>query len=100
MKSVIMVIISSIVLIRVILMYRRIGQVGNYRMKLIDAIAEANEHDIKNKRFYGWRYQMFYVVTHEMMYNQWWRPIESFWFDKSFAEIDGLPPINFVKEDE
>ncbi len=80
------VIIGSIatVTIATIAMCVRNELTFRYRSHLLDLIHVAVKNDVENGRSYDWRYEMFDAVSYDQMTNCFWKPLKSFYPDKSF----------------
>lgn len=65
----------------------RNNAVLRYRQDLISRISVASRHDLKRGIYdYEWRWAVFDSVNYSEMVFRFWRPLESFYPDKSFME--------------
>ncbi len=58
--------------------------VYNYRVRLLDQIHDEARKDIQAGRDWEWRHQIFEQVTYNQMVFKFWKPLSSFYPDKSF----------------
>lgn len=67
----------------------RAEEVYRYRLDLYDRMKAASLHDLRAKKetFCLWRLEKFLEVSDEEMVFKFWKPLDSFYPDKSFAEI-------------
>lgn len=87
-----LIIFGVLSLLWIIMLYRN-DRVFAYRIKLVEQISSANQADIARRRAYdGWRYTKFNEVSYEAMLYQFWKPLDSFYPDKSFLKENGLDP--------
>ena len=61
-------------------------RVYNYRMKLLSIIHDRSKIDIQENRPWKWRYEAYNSVSYDNMLFRFWKPLESFYKDKSFLE--------------
>ncbi|HRY62798.1 MAG TPA: hypothetical protein P5056_03455 [Candidatus Paceibacterota bacterium] len=68
---------------------RRNAQIGNYFRELVRKTQSAHVDDIKNGRDSSWRWKALnkFPYIWFLMLLCFWRPLDSFVTDKSFAEI-------------
>ena len=69
----------------VFLMFRN-DRVHDYRQKLLGTISNCVEIDIQENRSWEWRYEIYHSVSYDNMLYRFWKPLESFYKDKSFLE--------------
>jgi len=58
-----------------------------YRIRLLDEIHRASIRDIDLGRKWAWRYDYLNSVSYKEMANKFWKPLDSFYKDKSFIEL-------------
>ena len=66
----------------------RVRKVFEYRSKLLNRVHAAYHADLARGREWEWRYDMFESVSNAEMIFKLWRPIDSFYPDKSFIEVE------------
>ena len=69
------------------MMWYRNDSAYKYRMALLNQIKLACEDDIRNGRPYYWRYEEFDRVTYHEMVSKFWKRLDSFYPDTSFAKV-------------
>lgn len=79
-------IIAFICLIGYFLSSRRIDMVYEYRKELLTEISRLADEDIKNGREWKWRYEVLESVDLNEMMSKFWKPLDSFYPDKSFLK--------------
>lgn len=67
------------------LMYRN-RQVFDYRMELLDKVSKMADKDIAAGREFRWRYEYLGTVEYNTMVMQFWKPLDSFYPNKSFIK--------------
>jgi hypothetical protein len=72
---------------------RRNSRVHAYRMRLLGDLHEAALADIATGRPWEWRYRAFEAVSYDRMVLTFWRPLTSFYRDRSFTD-PGATPVN------
>ena len=93
----IILVLSVVALLFSFFMLWRNRQVSKYRKGLISLIHEQTQKDIATydfekdidpdpTRLWGWRYDVFSSVSYDTMVNKFWKPLDSFYPDKSFIE--------------
>ena len=60
--------------------------VFKYRGVLLNEIGKKFKEDIENEREWLWRYDKFDEVTYNEMMYKFWKPMDSFYKDKSFYQ--------------
>ncbi len=62
--------------------------VYNFRVSIIDRIAELAERDAYDQKPWRWRYDVFEKVTYSDMLYRFWRPLrpDCWWSNLSFLE--------------
>ena len=60
--------------------------VFKYRGVLLNEIGKKFKEDIENEREWLWRYDKFDEVTYNEMMYKFWKPLSSFYKDKSFYQ--------------
>lgn len=60
--------------------------VYNYRIRLNEKVSDRARADIRQNRDWRWRYEMLNEVSYDEMMFKFWRPLDSFYPDKSFIE--------------
>ena len=60
--------------------------VFKYRGVLLSEISKKFKEDIENEREWLWRYDKFEEVTYNEMMYKFWKPLSSFYKDKSFYQ--------------
>lgn len=80
--------LALFVLISALLVHlgRRHNRVMEYRAHLLAIIGEASDRDIWAGRDWRWRLDIFKSVTYASMLYKFWKPLPSFYPDKSFLE--------------
>src|SRR4051794_8800696 len=71
---------------------RRNPKVAAYRLALIDEIATACQADAFLGRDWEWRWEAFSAVEYGRMVWQFWRPIDSFYADRTFTTPGAVCP--------
>ena len=66
---------------------RRVDGIYKYRMGLLDQISRASKRDIDLSRKWKWRYDYLDSVSFGKMLKMFWKPLDSFYKDKSFIEF-------------
>ena len=69
-----------------LLMLCRNKLVFKYRGVLLNEIGKKFKEDIENEREWLWRYDKFDEVTYNEMLYKFWKPLSSFYKDKSFYQ--------------
>lgn len=69
-----------------LLMLSRGRAVFNYRVKILERISAESKIDIEANRDYQWRYDVFKSVSFGSMVYKFWKPLDSFYADKSFIK--------------
>ncbi len=64
----------------------RNDKVYKYRKELLAKMGSAMIADVKADRPWRWRVEVFDSVSYNEMVNQCWKPLDSFYPDKSFLE--------------
>lgn len=86
MTNSILTIYLAIMVLNTILFIRNL-RVGKYRGKLIQDIHNAGMIDIENGTYMAaWRYEAFDSVSYNKMVLMFWKPLDSFYKDRSFLE--------------
>lgn len=68
-------------------MQARNDTVFNYRWKVISQMHRAIERDQRaGIKEYHWRCRIYDSVTYDDMMRKWWKPVDSFYTDKSFMQ--------------
>lgn len=67
------------------MMFRN-NQVFNYRMGLLTDIRKASNADILARRPWRWRYDTMDTVSYNYQMIHFWKPVDSFYTDKSFLD--------------
>lgn len=67
-------------------LFIRNNQVYEYRMGVIDAFSDAADYDIRHNHNWKWRQAEFDSVSYSSMVYQPWKPLKSFYKDKSFMD--------------
>ena len=79
--------IIALILISIsMLMLLRNWLVSKYRGVLLSEISKKFKEDIENEREWLWRYDKFDEVTYNEMMYKFWKPLSSFYKDKSFYQ--------------
>jgi len=79
--------IIALILISIsMLMLLRNWLVSKYRGVLLSEISKKFKEDIENEREWLWRYDKFDEVTYDEMMYKFWKPLSSFYKDKSFYQ--------------
>ncbi len=86
--TIIIILLSVSVLLILYLAYRNY-LVYKYRTQLIDQLCGAGNEDIKFGRDPSWREKEFNKVSYCGMVYEFWKPLDSFYPDKSFLKFDG-----------
>jgi hypothetical protein len=86
-RAVILLICSVIVLVGSITIMIRNDYVLAFRHKLIKQISAAAKADIEAGRDWEWRYEIYETVSYDQMVYKFWKPLESFYQDRSFIEL-------------
>jgi hypothetical protein len=76
--------ICCILLFHSIFMLYRNKKVFNYKMKLLDKVSSLAQKDSLADREWKWRYEVFTSVSYNEMLYKFWKPLDSFYKDKSF----------------
>jgi hypothetical protein len=63
-------------------------RVFEYRANLLADISRAAKKDIAKGRDYRWRYEQFEEVNYGAMVWNFWKPLDSFYTDRSFVELN------------
>lgn len=58
-----------------------------YRRQVLSDVHDACMDDIVNMREWYWRYKVFDTVAYNKMVWQFWKPIDSYYPNKSFTKI-------------
>jgi hypothetical protein len=61
--------------------------VARYRKRLIEIVGALAREDAKNGRDGSWRWKMMDTVTFDDMCRKFWKPLDSFYPDKSFITL-------------
>lgn len=62
-------------------------KVANYRRDLIEKMYQASVNDIDAKTYiFAWRQEIYHSVSYNDMLFKFWKPLDSFYPDKSFLE--------------
>lgn len=69
-----------------IFMMRRNLSVHRYLKETLRKVGKYAGEDIKHKQDWMWRYQALESVSYETMLFHFWKPLDSFYTDKSFME--------------
>ena len=64
----------------------RASRVRDYRIKLIYTIYHCAKIDVQESKPWKWRYETFESVSYDNMLFRFWKPLTSFYKDKSFLE--------------
>lgn len=83
-----LIVFSTALLLGMYITLWRNNRVYNYRMNvLLPLVSQASTRDIKLGRYNnGWRYEVFSSISYQEMVWKFWRPLNSFYPDKSFLE--------------
>lgn len=87
--SIVLAVIGELVILYasfILFMFYRNDKVYNYRQRLLDRICEAAYRDAQKCKSHEWRFDMFRMVSYEEMVDKFWKPLDSFYPDKSFLE--------------
>ncbi len=74
----------SIIPVLIVVVFVRNNYVLKYRLELIDLIDLAAVHDAKQGKRWQWRYDVLESVPYDQMVIYFWKPLKSFYPDKSF----------------
>ena len=69
-----------------LVMFFRLNQMSRHHDKMLHAVSNACEHDIKKRRSWGWRYNLLNEVSFNKRLFQFWRPLHSFYDDGMTGE--------------
>lgn len=72
-------------------MFRNV-QVFKYRIKILKAVHLACQADIDSGHPWEWRHEEFDKVSYNEMAIKLWKPLNSFWEDKSFIDPKAAGP--------
>lgn len=66
----------------------------NYRLDLLRQVSRAAKADINSHAYdnWRWRYDAINTVSYDSMVYQFWRPLKSFYKDRSFLELGATKP--------
>ena len=68
------------------LMLFRNKLVWKYRKMVLNELSKKTNEDVANEREWLWRYDKFDEVTYNEMMYKFWKPLSSFYKDKSFYQ--------------
>ena len=68
------------------LMLFRNKLVWKYRKVVLNELSKKTNEDVENEREWLWRYDKFDEVTYNEMMYKFWKPLSSFYKDKSFYQ--------------
>lgn len=69
-----------------LIMLIRNDQVHEYQIKMLHEASKKAKEDIKANRDWRWRYEEFEKVSYDEMVYKFWKPLNSFYKDKSFLK--------------
>ena len=78
--------ISFVLMFISIYIFIRNCLVNRYRGILLQGITKKSKEDIENEKEWKWRYDEFDEVTYDEMMYKFWKPLSSFYEDKSFYQ--------------
>lgn len=81
------IIMCGLVLFSCVIMLIRNQKVFKYKMKLLRQVSYAAKRDINLGHNWKWRYDYFESVGYNQMMKKFWKPLDSFYRDKSFVEL-------------
>jgi hypothetical protein len=87
MEAIIVFGVAALLMIWSLVTLVRNSKVYAYRGELIDKMYDAADDDINRGRSYKWRQEVYQSVSYNEMVYKFWKPIDSFYPDKSFIEI-------------
>ncbi len=91
-------IISTIMIsVSLSLMLLRNNFVSEYRNSLLDQIYQATQEDIRQKRDWKWRFIVYREISYSKMLTKFWKPLDSFYVDKSFLDPYATNPLKCSK---
>lgn len=79
-------IVCQLGLIMCLVMLKRNDNVFKYRNHISELMFDAGEDDIENNREWKWRLEIYKTVTYRDMMRKFWKPLDTFYPDKSFIE--------------
>jgi hypothetical protein len=85
----IIVLLAQLGIIFSIYMIWRNEKVSNYRHDVIEKMFKAAEEDVIAGRDWLWRHEIYMQVPYSDMLYKFWKPLDSFWMDKSFMRGEG-----------
>ena len=97
--SVIFVVIFYVALVAMfVVLHRRNKSVLEYRKGIIDQVSAAASSDINRGRFgqWKWRYKAIESESYAEMAWKFWRPLDSFYPDRSFVDPEAIGPQETV----
>ena len=74
----------AILLALFVVLWRRNQGVSEYRHGLLDRIHELASREASSGREWKWRYDAYNEITYMKQWREFWRPLDSFYDDRSF----------------
>jgi len=86
MSDVIILLCLLVILCCAIILIRNM-KVYKYKTKLLEQVSRAADRDIDLHRKWRWRYDYLDSVSYGKMVKMFWKPLDSFYKDKSCIEL-------------
>lgn len=79
--------LSVVMIVNLILLFRN-SRVYKYRTRLLREVGEVSKSEARSLQPWQWRFQALEAVSYREMVFKFWRPLDSFYPDKSFLDPD------------